>query len=81
MVAGAWHDLLSDPIAITSDGHVVNGQHRLAAASHVDWSKVDNDPLFLVIWNVDPTEARYADGSRRTDRDSRTIAERLLEAS
>jgi hypothetical protein len=37
MIAGRWRDLLSDPIAITADGHVLNGQHRIAAASKVDW--------------------------------------------
>jgi hypothetical protein len=78
MEAGEWHDLLSDPITITSDGHVLNGQHRLAAASGVDWSKAENDPLFLVVWNVDPHEALYADGSRRTPNDEKTIASKLI---
>jgi hypothetical protein len=36
MQAGEWHDLLSDPFAITSDGHVLNGQHRIAATELVD---------------------------------------------
>jgi hypothetical protein len=77
MRAGRWRDLLSDPIAITKDGHVVNGQHRLAAASRLDWSKIENDPAFLVIWDVSPLEATLADGSRRTQRDERTIAARV----
>jgi hypothetical protein len=81
MEAGRWHDLLSDPIAITEDGHVVNGQHRLAAASGVCWEKVENDPAFLVIWGVSPTEALLADGSRRTDRDEHTIATRVANAA
>jgi hypothetical protein len=74
METGNWRDLLSDPITITSDGQVVNGQHRLAAASRVDWSKVENDPSFLVITGVDPLECLFADGSRRTEKDEKTIA-------
>jgi hypothetical protein len=80
MQRGDWRDLLSDPITVTSDGQVLNGQHRIAAASHVDWSKAGNDPAFLVVWNVEPEEALYADGSRRTKRDETMIATRLLEA-
>ena len=78
MQAGRWRDLLSDPIAITSDGQVVNGQHRVAAAEQVDWEKVENDPAFLVIWDVDASEAQCADGGNRTERDRRVIAEKLL---
>jgi hypothetical protein len=78
MQDGLWHDLLSDPISITEDGQVVNGQHRLAAATQVDWSKVENDPLFLVVWNVSAKEALHADGSRRTARDEKMIATKLV---
>jgi len=76
MEAGRWRDLLSDPISITAHGQILNGQHRIAAASQVDWTKVDNDPTFLVIWGVEPG----ADGSRRTARDERLIANKLLDA-
>jgi hypothetical protein len=78
MKAGRWHDLLSDPISVTEDGQVLNGQHRLAAALNVDWSEVENDPAFMVVWNVDPKEALHADGSRRTPRDEKTIATKLV---
>ena len=78
MDKGEWHDLLSDPIAITDDGQVVNGQHRLAAVEMIDWQNTPVDPLFLVIWGVAPSEAMYADGSRRTKRDERTIARKLM---
>jgi hypothetical protein len=81
MAAGNWHDLLSDPISITTDGHVLNGQHRIAAAAQVDWAAVENDPSFLVVWGVDPEEALHADGSRRTARDEKTIASKLLAAA
>ena len=77
MESGRWRDLLSDPITITDDGQVINGQHRLAAASNVDWSEVPNDPLFLVVWGVAPEEAAHADLARRTDRDQVTIAAKL----
>jgi hypothetical protein len=77
MANGRWRDLLSDPISVTEDGHVLNGQHRIAAASRVDWNKAGNDPAFLVIWNVKAQEALLADGSRRTPRDEKTIATKL----
>lgn len=78
MRGGRWRDLLSDPLTITTDGQVVNGQHRIAAATRVDWDKVENDPLFLVVWGVNPEEALFTDGSRRTARDEKTIATKLL---
>lgn len=81
MQAGEWRDVFSDPIAVTPDGQVENGQHRLAAASRVDWSIVENDPQFLVLWGVDPSEALYADRSRRTDRDQRVIATKIASAA
>ena len=78
MRRGRWQTLLSDPIAITEDGHVLNGQHRLAAASGVDWLGVEHVPLFLVVWGVDPGECMLADGSRRTAREEKTIATKLV---
>lgn len=78
MQAGEWHDLLSDPITISNQGQVINGQHRLAAACKVDWAAVSNDPRFLVVFGVDPNEALHADGSRRTDRDEHVIAAKLI---
>jgi hypothetical protein len=81
MRAGHWRYLLSDPITITADGHVVNGQHRLAAVSQVDWSKVENDPKFLVVFGVDPMEAILADTSaKRTAKDQSTISAKVLAA-
>lgn len=79
MVAGNWRDLLSDPISITATGQVVNGQHRIAAASLVKWED-EPGPAFLVIWNADPREAEHADGANRTHRDSKTISRKLLDA-
>ena len=78
MQAGEWHDLFSDPITVTDEGQIVNGQHRLAAASQVDWSEAPSDPLFLVVWGVAPEEALHADLARRTDRDQAMIATKLV---
>lgn len=78
MEAGLWRDLLSDPITITSDGQVVNGQHRLAALWGVDWEKAPKDPLFLVVLGVSPEEALLADLSKRTARDQAMIAAKVL---
>ncbi len=79
MVRGQWRTLLSDPIAITSDGQVVNGQHRLAALDLLEWDGSDDDGAFqfLVVWDVDPSEAQFADESHRTARDQATIARKL----
>lgn len=83
MLDGLWQDLLSDPITITEDGQVVNGQHRIAAAAGAWGGKYEakgetvlppNDPTFMVIWGVNPDEAGLADGSRRTDHDRVVIA-------
>jgi hypothetical protein len=81
MQAGEWQDLLSDPITITADGEVINGQHRLAAAADVDWSKAPNDPRFLVVTGADPAEIHFADKSKRTGNDVAVIAEKALKAA
>lgn len=89
MEAGRWEDLFSDPIAITIEGEVLNGQHRLAAIWDCLYDNIGSeyiprtrgmgtDPAFLVIWGVDPQEALYADGSRRTAVDEKTIAVKLV---
>lgn len=78
MNAGKWEDLLSDPITITDEGQVVNGQHRIAAACQ---AKPPNDPHFMVIWGVEGREATLTDGSKRTDRDHATILEKVGRAA
>jgi hypothetical protein len=91
MQAGKWVDLFSDPITITENGEVLNGQHRLAAigdclyAFDYDGRRVagrgmgGTDPAFLVVWGVEPNEALYADGSHRTAHDEKTIAVKLVQ--
>jgi hypothetical protein len=80
MRAGRWHDLLSDPIAITSDGEVVNGQHRLAAGAGIkvtfEDGKEDDSPRFLVLFDVSRDEVAFADTSMRTGRDLTVIAQK-----
>jgi hypothetical protein len=78
MQAGLWRDLLSDPITITFDGDVVNGQHRLGAVWGVDWKKAPNDPLFLLVIGASPEEALLADTSKRTAHDQAVITAKLL---
>ena len=78
MEAGKWHDLLSDPISITEDGDVVNGQHRLAAVSEADWEKAGHDPRFLVVWGVAPAEALLADHAKRSGREQAVIGTRVV---
>jgi hypothetical protein len=78
MMAGEWRDLFSDPIAITADGHVLNGQHRIAAATQIHFEAEHVDPAFLVIWDVDPHEAQFADNSKRTAKDQKQISDKLI---
>jgi hypothetical protein len=71
MLHGEWRDLLSDPITITHDGQVINGQHRIAAAANAWGGKYadtanrkkplfpPNDPKFLVIWGAAPASPNW----------------------
>jgi hypothetical protein len=84
MCEGLWRTCYSDPITITAEGDVINGQHRLAAASGVDWNSGDGPdaaPSFVVIWNISPQEARFADGSHRTRADEKIVLGRLLDGN
>ena len=78
MQRGEWRDLLSDPLTLTEGGHVVNGQHRIAAAGRVDWAKAPNDPAFLLVRGVSPEEAVLTDNSRRSAADEKVITQKLL---
>jgi hypothetical protein len=79
MVADKWLDN-PDPIVITTDGQLVNGQHRVAAAVNVVWDEGDRIPMFLVVRNVDPRVAVMMDESARTTNDRREIALGLVNA-
>jgi len=51
MMAGEWRDSMGDPIAIDTDGNLVNGQHRLLAVVESGHSAD-----FIVQRGVDPTD-------------------------
>jgi hypothetical protein len=79
MERGHWRDNLIDPIAVTPDGEVINGQHRLAA---LGWASSPNqggegvkgDPRFLVLFNVPADQVALSDTSKRSAKDFMTIA-------
>jgi len=51
MMVGEWRDSMGDPIAIDTDGNLVNGQHRLLAII-----KSGHSADFVVQKGVDPTD-------------------------
>jgi hypothetical protein len=53
MQAGRWTDASSAPIIVMADGEVMDGHHRLTAASGVDWAIVPNRPVFTVLFRSD----------------------------
>jgi hypothetical protein len=71
MAAGRWR-FSPDPIVITDEGYLVNGQHRLLAASQIEWN--GDAPRFLVVWGVDKKTALLMDEAQRSGRDRRDIA-------
>jgi hypothetical protein len=82
MKDGKWNDLLSDPIAITADGEVINGQHRLAAGCGLsNFGPDDRDPQFLVLFDVSRDEVAFADTSKRTGRDLTVIAQKGVQVA
>lgn len=73
MAAGRWYTS-PDPIVISENGYVINGQHRLVGATMVQWEEDDEVPLFLVVWGVDEKTALLMDEAKRNTSDRRTIA-------
>jgi hypothetical protein len=78
MWRGEWW-FTPDPIVVTDEGFIINGQHRLLAAEEVAKSvKVgkpeEHAPSFVVVWNVDRKAAILMDEARRTATDRRDIA-------
>lgn len=73
MQSGRWH-FTPDPVVITEEGYVINGQHRLGAADAVDWSEVEAIPHFLVVWGVNKKAALLMDEAKRSTEDRRQIA-------
>jgi len=79
-----WQDNLIDPIAVTPNGEVINGQHRLAAmhmlGGLVHKPKLDKDWQFLVLFGVPADQVTLSDLSRRSAKDFTVIAGKAVAA-
>ena len=71
MASGRWV-FSPDPIVVSEDGYLVNGQHRLLAAGAIEWK--EDAPQLLVVWGVDRKSALLMDEARRSANDCRHIA-------
>jgi hypothetical protein len=83
MEDGRWW-FTPDPIVVTTEGAIINGQHRLLAVERVLNGKPIPEafvpPQFVVVWNVDKKAALLMDEARRTATDRRDIALRFASA-
>lgn len=76
MKRGEWW-FTPDPIVVTNEGNIINGQHRLIAAEEaLPWDGV-KPPQFVVVYGVEPRAALLMDEARRTANDRRDIAMRF----
>jgi hypothetical protein len=76
MLANRWQ-FSTDPIVVSEDGDILNGQHRLKAASKVDWESGDEDdaiPEMIVLWGVVKETVLLMDEAQRSHKDRRDIA-------
>jgi hypothetical protein len=81
IIRGEWQDNLTDPICITPDGEVINGQHRLAAVGQIEFTEPEDGPQrVLVLFDVDPAQITFADTSKRTARDLTVMAAKRASA-
>lgn len=78
--AGQWTDNFVDPICVTADGEVINGQHRLAAFGKVTPDGEEDAFRFLVLFNVPRDQIHLADTSKRTTNDLAMIARKTAVA-
>lgn len=74
MLCGRWLDS-PDPIVISEDGLILNGQHRLAAACGITFVQ-DGEvfPQMVVVWGVGKKSAIIMDEAKRSANDRREIA-------
>jgi hypothetical protein len=84
MWRGEWW-FTPDPIVVTDESFIINGQHRLLAAEEVANSVKEDEPekhapTFVIVWNVDKRAAILMDEARRTETDRRDIALRFAGA-
>lgn len=71
-----------DPLVISKEGNILNGQHRLLAVEGALADKLTDDraPSFVVVWGVDKRAAILMDEARRSATDRRDIALRFARA-
>jgi hypothetical protein len=85
MENGKWW-FTPDPIVVTDEGNIINGQHRLLAVERI---LTEHNPLpdrfvppqFVVVWGVDKRAAILMDEARRTATDRRDIALRFAQST
>jgi hypothetical protein len=78
MLKGTWW-FTPDPVVVTDDGYIINGQHRLIAAeklADIDKEGSRTPPTFVVVWGVDKKAALLMDEAKRSADDRRSIAVR-----
>jgi hypothetical protein len=82
MMRGEWW-FTPDPVVVTNEGDIINGQHRLLAAWKFAADKEPEHvvPQFVVVWGVDKRAALLIDEARRTGTDRRDIALRFAASS
>ncbi len=83
MQDGKWW-FTPDPVVVTDDGSIINGQHRLLAVEGAlgrDELTDENAPSFVVVWGVDKRAAILMDEARRTTSDRRDITIRFASAA
>jgi hypothetical protein len=82
MEQGDWW-FTPDPVVVTDEGAIINGQHRLLAVERVLADELtDADaPSFVVVWGVDKRAAILMDEARRSATDRRDIALRYARSS
>ena len=77
MASGRWV-FSPDPIVVSEEGYLLNGQHRLLAASSSEWK--GHAPQFVVVWGIDKKCALLMDEAQRSAQDRRHIAISCAEA-
>jgi hypothetical protein len=75
MANGQWW-FTPDPIVVSDEGLIINGQHRLIAASRIDWEP-GHSPQFVVVWGVDKKASLLMDEAQRNTTDRRNIGLRF----
>ena len=82
MTYGEWW-FTPDPIVVTDEGAIINGQHRLLAAERALSEGLDDAkaPRFVVVWGVDKRAAILMDEARRTASDRHDIALRFARSA